>query len=218
MVSANSDAAHHMDRIYRFQRHIYDITRKPYLLGRDRLIEGLDVPDGGRVLEIACGTGRNLIQAAQHYPRSRFYGFDLSGEMLVTARQAVQKAGLEKRINIAQGDATNFDGEQLFGQPQFDRIIISYALSMIPAWQQVLPTALKQLAPGGSLHIVDFGQQSGLPDWFRAVLFTWLGHFSVTPRADLLSSLQSLAVESDIGFHSASLYRDYAFFAVLNRR
>lgn len=218
MVRVNSDAAHHMDRIYRFQRHIYDLTRKPYLLGRDRLIEELGAPDGGHVLEIACGTGRNLIHAAQDNPQSRFYGFDLSGEMLTTAKQSVQKAGLEERIKIAKGDATVFDGEQLFGQRQFDRIIISYALSMIPAWRQVLPTALKQLAPGGSLHIVDFGQQSGLPKWFKKMLFAWLGHFSVTPRVDLFSSLECLADEANCGLLSASLYRDYAFFAVLNRR
>ena len=29
-----------MDRIYRRQRHVYDFTRKYYLLGRDRLIAG----------------------------------------------------------------------------------------------------------------------------------------------------------------------------------
>ncbi|TIV74063.1 MAG: SAM-dependent methyltransferase, partial [Mesorhizobium sp.] len=33
-----------MDGVYRWQRHIYDLTRKYYLLGRDRLIDGLDVP------------------------------------------------------------------------------------------------------------------------------------------------------------------------------
>jgi S-adenosylmethionine-diacylgycerolhomoserine-N-methlytransferase len=30
-----------MDRMYRHARHIYDLTRKPYLLGRDRLIAEL---------------------------------------------------------------------------------------------------------------------------------------------------------------------------------
>jgi S-adenosylmethionine-diacylgycerolhomoserine-N-methlytransferase len=30
-----------MDRVYRPQRHVYDLTRRPYLLGRDRLIAGL---------------------------------------------------------------------------------------------------------------------------------------------------------------------------------
>ena len=46
-----------MDEVYRYQRHIYDLTRKYYLLGRDRLIEGLKVPDRANILEIGCGDG-----------------------------------------------------------------------------------------------------------------------------------------------------------------
>ena len=53
-----------MDRIYRRQRHLYDFTRKYYLLGRDRLIHRLSPPAGSRVLEIGCGTARNLVVAA----------------------------------------------------------------------------------------------------------------------------------------------------------
>ena len=57
-----------MDGVYHWQRHIYDLTRKYYLLGRDRLIDGLEVPQGGTVLELGCGTGRNIILAARRYP------------------------------------------------------------------------------------------------------------------------------------------------------
>ena len=66
-----ADASTLMDRMYRHQRHIYDLTRKFYLLGRDRLIAALD-PAAGDVLEIGCGTGRNLILAARRYPNARF--------------------------------------------------------------------------------------------------------------------------------------------------
>ena len=34
----SAEATLRMDRIYRHQRHIYDLSRKFYLLGRDRLI------------------------------------------------------------------------------------------------------------------------------------------------------------------------------------
>ena len=88
MANPGVSAAQHMDAIYRYQRYVYDATRKFYLLGRDRLIDELAPPPGGRVLEIACGTGRNLIAAARRYPGARFYGFDISPAMLDTARAA----------------------------------------------------------------------------------------------------------------------------------
>src|SRR5262249_43214804 len=61
VASLGTSSAQEMDAIYRYQRYIYDATRKYYLFGRDRLIANLDPPERGTVLEIACGTGRNLI-------------------------------------------------------------------------------------------------------------------------------------------------------------
>ena len=45
--------ADRMDRMYRYQRHIYDITRKYYLLGRDRMIASLHVPQADGSLKEA---------------------------------------------------------------------------------------------------------------------------------------------------------------------
>ena len=217
MSNHAASAATHMDQIYRFQRHIYDFTRKPYLLGRDRLISELDVPNGGHVLEIACGTGRNLISAARTYPHGNFYGFDVSTEMLETAAFSVERSGLRQCTRLAHADALKFDGERVFGQAQFDRIFISYALSMIPQWQQVLQQAIGSLAPGGSLHIVDFHHQRKMPSWFRGGLLTWLLKFSVTPRVELGPFMERLAKDEAMSFRFESLYNDYACYAVLRR-
>ena len=62
-----------MDDVYRYQRYIYDLTRKYYLFGRDTLLRSLDIPDGARVLEIGCGTGRNLVVAARVPTRRRCF-------------------------------------------------------------------------------------------------------------------------------------------------
>src|SRR3546814_6356021 len=93
-----------MDSIYRRQRHIYDLSRKFYLLGRDGLIADLAPPPGGAVLEIGCGTGRNLIAVGKAWPEARLYGVDISAAMLETARKAVTKAGMADRVVLAQGD------------------------------------------------------------------------------------------------------------------
>ncbi|HSO42957.1 MAG TPA: hypothetical protein VLR47_08995, partial [Rhodospirillales bacterium] len=73
-MTADVPPAVRMDRIYRHQRHLYDATRKYYLLGRDQLIADLAPPEGGTVLEIGCGTGRNLIAAARAYPSASLSG------------------------------------------------------------------------------------------------------------------------------------------------
>jgi S-adenosylmethionine-diacylgycerolhomoserine-N-methlytransferase len=210
-------AAARMDAIYRGQRHIYDLTRKYYLLGRDRLIRGLAPPPGGTVLEVGCGTARNLIAAARAWPDARCHGFDISAEMLDTARASVRRAGLKDHIRLARGDASAFNGRALFGQAEFDRIFLSYTLSMIPDWRGALDQAAQALAPGGRLHIVDFGQQEQLPRWWRTALFAWLARFDVTPRAELEAALQDVAARHGLALSFHSLHRGYAWSAVLAR-
>jgi S-adenosylmethionine-diacylgycerolhomoserine-N-methlytransferase len=212
-----ADAAGLMDGIYRRQRHIYDFTRKFYLLGRDRLIDGLEPPPRAQIIEIACGTGRNLIRAARLYPQIRAYGVDISEEMLTTARANISRSGLNARIALARGDATSFDPRALFGVDAFDRVIVSYALSMIPPWREAIERAGALLAPGGSLHIVDFGDQRQLPAAFRTSLRHWLKMFSVEPRETLEAELGAYAKTHALELSFAPLYRRYAFLAVLNR-
>src|SRR5512141_1445517 len=127
-VTWPDEATRRMNRMYRRQRHIYDGTRRYYLLGRDRLIADLAPAASARVLEIGCGTGRNLVLAARLYPDARFFGIDISTEMLTSAISAISRCDLAKRIRVAHGDATAFDPQPLFGIPAFDHVMISYSL------------------------------------------------------------------------------------------
>jgi len=199
-----------MDGVYRYQRHFYDLTRKYYLLGRDGLIADLDVPAGGAVLEIGCGTGRNLIAVGKAWPQARLCGVDISEAMLDTARASVAKAGLGDRVMLAQGDACGFDSQALFGRATFERVFISYALSMIPEWEMALAQAARCVAPGGKLEIVDFGQQEALPALWKRALFGWLGKFHVSPRRELAPAIERLAQDMGGFPHSRTLYRGYA--------
>ena len=216
-MSALESSAHAslMDGVYRRQRHIYDLTRKYYLLGRDRMIAGLDVPEGGTVLELGCGTGRNLVLAARRYPRARLLGLDISTAMLETAVTALAREGLGGRTKLAQGDATGFDVAELFGAARVERIFISYSLSMIPRWQDAIDAALEALPPGGSLHIADFGRQERLPRWFKRMLRAWLARFHVAPRDSLREALESSCQRHGATLSFQSLYRGYAVLAVI---
>jgi S-adenosylmethionine-diacylgycerolhomoserine-N-methlytransferase len=193
MVEMATSQATAMDRMYRYTRHIYDLTRKPYLLGRDRLIAELGLEGGGSVLEMGCGTGRNLIAAARAYPQAELYGFDISEEMLKTAKTAVSLARLSDRIHLVQGDATAFDSAAAFGRGAFDRVYFSYTLSMVPPWRAALALGLALTSPGGRFSVVDFGFCEGLGLVPRAILHGWLKLFHVTPRAELEDELKALA-------------------------
>lgn len=201
-----------MDNVYRHQRFIYDITRKYYLLGRDHLIKRIGATDGQRVLEVACGTGRNLATIHRHYPQAKLYGFDISQEMLTTAGDK-----LKGKASLAEGDACNYDPQALFAQPAFDHIVLSYCLSMIPDWEAALSESLKHLAPGGTIHVVDFGDQARLPGVFRAMLIRWLAKFHVSPRNGMPDYLRVLAQQPSVSVDHQPLYRGYAQYAQVKR-
>lgn len=205
-----NESAAKMDAIYRVQRHFYDLTRKPYLLGRDTLIGELAVPPSGSVLEIACGTARNLLSIARRYPTARCFGIDISSTMLRTARTSIKREGMAHRVWVELADATAFDPMLLFGVDRFDRVVISYALSMIPEWRAALELSISLLAPNGVLYVVDFSDQAELPGWFRLGLFAWLKCFSVTPRLDLCTQLNNVTHSRGQTCRSRRLYRGYA--------
>lgn len=217
-MSEAVETARLMDAVYRHQRHVYDLTRKYYLLGRDHLIRELLPPSGGDVLELGCGTGRNLIAAAKIYPDANFYGLDISAQMLETAERNIARAGLGNRIRLIEGDAANPAATDALGVPSFDRVFYSYTLSMIPVWREALSAGASRLNTGGRILVVDFGQQSGLPAWFGKILLTWLKSFHVTPRADLREELELVAAKSACRLEFRSLYRGYSDYAELLKR
>lgn len=210
-------ASEKMDRQYRFQRHIYDATRTHYLLWRRRLIRDLDPPAGGRVVEAACGTGWNIVHAARAYPKARFFGFDISSEMLRTASAAVAKNMLDDRVRLAQGDATDFNLERMFGVAKADRIFISYALSMIPGWPRAIDCAVDQLQPGGKLMIVDFGRMERVPGAPRWAFRRFLNHYNVTPRHDLERILLNAAARHSLALQFEESPRGYSAYGVLRK-
>ena len=210
------NASHHaglMDQIYKRQRFIYDASRKYYLLGRDQLITALNAPENSTILEVGCGTGRNLICTAKQYQSAAVYGVDISTEMLKTAGRSIYKANLAQRINLAKGDATNFNPQTTFGINQFDRIFISFSLSMIPSWQDALNHSLSLLNPAGELHIVDFGECDQLPKPFKTALYKWLALFHVHPIPNMPEKLQAIAKQNNCSCEVKFLYGAYSLLA-----
>lgn len=199
-----------MDRMYALQRHIYDATRRFYLLGRDSLLEELPAPCGGAVLEMGCGTGRNLAVLRRLRPDLRLCGLDISARMLETAGRKLDG----QDVRLARCQAQDLDPCAHFGmEGRFDAVFYSYVLSMIPAWDVALEAGWAALNPGGTLAVVDFWGQGGLPLWLEGLHARWLGLFGVRFRPELLSRLREMERQGRARLEVRSVRRGYAYLA-----
>lgn len=206
-----SDAHVAMDKMYRHTRYIYDLTRKYYLFGRDKLIKELPVGAADHICEVGCGTARNLVMLAQRNPGAAFYGIDASSEMLKTAGESVAAAGLSGRIKLATALSTDFTPALLGHSRPFDRLIYSYSLSMMDDWREALEHGFKQMKPGGTIHVVDFGNQEGLPRWFKKMLGTWLDQFHVRFRPEVREWFEAQARAGRGKMTYTPVMRGYAY-------
>jgi S-adenosylmethionine-diacylgycerolhomoserine-N-methlytransferase len=163
-----------LNRYYGVSRHFYDLTRRYYLLGRDRVLDELAREDWRRLVEIGPGTGRNLRRLHSRRPDALLGGVDASDEMLAHARARCPFA------RLAHGFAEEADYRGLLGAPP-DRVLFSYCLSMTSDPMSAVERARAQLAPGGAVVIVDFADLAGMSAPLRWTLRRWLATFHVTP-------------------------------------
>ncbi|MEM1009794.1 MAG: class I SAM-dependent methyltransferase [Myxococcota bacterium] len=164
MSTSSLPQDHHrrfLNRYYGISKHIYDLTRKYYLFGRDQVLNSLTQdPSWQTLIEMGTGTGRNLKVLHKKRPHSTLGGFDASDEMLTLAQKQCPWG------TFAHAFAEDADYTQLF-QCTPDRILFSYCLSMFLKPREALENAYRQLAPNGRIEVVDFADLNNTPWFFR---------------------------------------------------
>jgi S-adenosylmethionine-diacylgycerolhomoserine-N-methlytransferase len=164
-----------LNAYYGPSKHIYDVTRKYYLFGRDRALRALAEDNRWTTLvEIGPGTGRNLAVLHRARPDARLGGVEASDEMLAHARGRCPWA------SFVRGFAESADVSTVHGEAP-DRILFSYCLSMVGDAPGALKRARDSLAPGGQVLVVDFADMAGMPVVPRKLFRAWLRTFHVTP-------------------------------------
>ncbi len=116
---------------------------------RRRVLELADLRDGESVLEVASGTGAQLVELAVRNHSGRTVGVEPSEGMLDQARKHLADVGLEGRVELVRAEAT----ELPFHDRSFDLVVNSYMLDLLP--REKIPLALGEfrrlLKPGGRI-------------------------------------------------------------------
>lgn len=215
-TSLDKDHAQRMDRKYRWTRHVYDLTRKHFLLGRDVGLANLHLAAGMHALEIGCGTGRNVRSMLKDHPGVRVDGIDISKQMLATAQARFQG---DERVRLALADAQDPQFRQRLGEPvNYDAVLMSFSLSMVPQWEVAFENALRAVKLGGRLSVVDFGRFEGYGAMGKAAIRSLTAH-DAPPLLGLEEKARQLArTRPGWRVRWQSLHRGYAQTLVIQPR
>jgi SAM-dependent methyltransferase len=114
-----------------------------------RLVQRLDLPDGGRVLDLGCGYGEWLHAALEEFPRTEGVGVDTSTPALEEARTRAGQRKLTRRVTFEQGDAAEFEGGE------FDAVLCVGATHALGGLASTLTKVRSHLRPGGRVLLGD---------------------------------------------------------------
>jgi ubiquinone/menaquinone biosynthesis C-methylase UbiE len=173
-----------------FVRRRYDRLAKVFVLFewlfllprgiRRRAADRLELKPGDRVLEVGCGTGRNLSHLVRAVgPRGHVYGVDLSEGMLREARALSSRAGWTN-VTLIRADATDYT----LPEP-VDGAIFSLSYAVIPRHREALSRAWEHVRPGGHVVIMDAKLPSGFTGRLLHPFVLWASRLTVLGNPDV---------------------------------
>src|SRR3989344_5323777 len=101
---------------------------------RRRAVEKIGLKRGNKVLEVACGSGRNFPYLVEAVGKDGLIlGFDYSQEMLDAAKQ-LSKQNEWSNIKLVHGDAAQLK----ITKNNFDGVVSVLGISAIPEWEKAI--------------------------------------------------------------------------------
>ena len=153
---------------------------------RRKAVNRLELKPGDSVLEVGCGTGRNLLYLVQAVgAQGQVYAVDLSEGMLEKARKLSAEAKWHN-VRLIHADATDLSLPE-----QVDGVIFSLSYAVIPRHREALKRAWEQLRPGGYVVIMDAKLPSGRVGKLLQPFVVWasratvLGNPNIRPWEEL---------------------------------
>ena len=164
-------------RAGRYDRSLWLFRLAGFRFSRYRrsTVSSLGLGPGDTVVDLGCGTGLNfaLLEEAVG-PTGTIVGVDLTDAMLERARVRVRSQGWSN-VELTRGDLAEYmPPEGIAGA------LSTFAITLVPEYDQVIAHCAAALRPGGRLAICDFKEPPGWPHWLVR-LFAWFNRpFGVT--------------------------------------
>jgi demethylmenaquinone methyltransferase/2-methoxy-6-polyprenyl-1,4-benzoquinol methylase len=168
--------------LYQKRAENYDISANLYyFIGfreyafRKKAVQALNLKPGDTVLEIACGTGLNfpLIQK-KIGSNGKIIGLDITDKMLEKAQQRITLNGWSN-VDLVKSDAAEFSFPK-----NLNGILSTFAITLIPEYEQIIKDGSKALACGGRFAILDFKKPKNRPAWLTKLLALSMKPFGIT--------------------------------------
>lgn len=151
----------------------YDLLNRLMSLGMDQrwrraALKCLKLPAGGRLLDIATGTGDVALMAKQIYPHSSVVGMDMTFKML---RIAIGK-DKEQGVKWGSGDALNLP----FADESFEGVISAFMMRNVGDTQTAMGEQARVVRSGGKVVCLEMTWPKRFPmRWlFHIYFFGWV--------------------------------------------
>jgi len=168
--------------LYQSRAKRYNISANTYyLIGlrefayRKMAVQALNLNPGDTVVEIGCGTGLNFDLLRQRVgPQGHIIGVDLTAAMLAKANERIRQRHWTN-VSLIQSDATAFEFSR-----QVDGVISTFALTLVPEYDQVIKHAASALPTGKRMVVLDFKMPEKWPRWLIHFFVMLTRPFGVT--------------------------------------
>ena len=165
---------------------------------RSKAVSRLGLKRGSHVLEVGCGTGRNLAPLLEAVgAEGQVYGVDLSEGMLAEAKELCAKREWHN-VELMRADAADY----ALPEP-VDGSIFSLSYAVIPHHRDALHHTWKQLRPGGYLVIMDAKVPSGVLGRLLYPFVVWTSRLTVLGNPDVRPWDELRELTGDVDYEEA---------------
>lgn len=139
--------------------HRYDFMNRFLSVGidiswRKKAIAYLKELQPQKILDVATGTADVAIMTEKILKPNSIIGIDISDGMLAVGRKKITAAGVEKTIQLYNGDSADIH----YQDNTFDAVTLSFGVRNFQHLEKGLSEILRVLRPGGKLVVLEFSR------------------------------------------------------------